>query len=60
MNLKHIKNVILVNLGDIPLIVEFLFLLTLALTVAITCTIIGCSVGYKIGIFLCNLLGLPT
>ena len=52
MNLKHIKDVILVNLGDIPRIVEFLFLLTLAF--------IGCSVGYKIGIFLCGLLGIAT
>jgi hypothetical protein len=50
MNLKHIKDVILENLGDIPRIVEFLFLLTLAF--------IGCSVGYKIGIFLCGLLGI--
>ena len=58
MNLKHIKDTILVNLGDIPRIVEFLFMLTLALTSATIITAIACIIGYKVVLFLCGLLGI--
>jgi hypothetical protein len=58
MNLKHIKDTILVNLGDIPRIVEFLFTLTLVLTSAIVITAIACIIGYKVALFLYGLLGI--
>jgi len=58
MNLKHIKDVILVNLGDVPRIVEFLFMLTLVLTSATVITAFACIIGYKVALFLCGLLGI--
>jgi hypothetical protein len=58
MNLKHIKDVILVNLGDIPRIVESLFMLTLVLTSATVITAIACIIGYKVALLFCGLLGI--
>jgi hypothetical protein len=58
MNLKHIKDVILVNLGDIPRIVEFFLTLTLVITGATIGTAIACIVGYKVALLFCGLFGI--
>jgi hypothetical protein len=58
MNIRHIKQVILVNLRDIKRAIEFLFMLTLVLTSATVITAIACIIGYKVALFLCGLLGI--
>jgi hypothetical protein len=58
MDLKRIKQAILVNLSDISEGLSWLLMLLLTLIVATTFTLIACLVSYKIVIFLCVSFGI--
>jgi len=58
MNLKHIKDVILVNLQDIKRSIEFFVMLTLVLAGAAIGASIAGIIWYKATLFLCWLLGI--
>jgi hypothetical protein len=58
MNIRHIRQVILVNLQDIKRSIEFFLALTLVLTGATIGTAIACIVGYKIALLFCGLFGI--
>ena len=58
MNLKRIKQAILVNLSDISEGLSWLLMLLLTLIVATTFTLIACLISYKVVIFLCVSFGI--
>ena len=57
MNLKRIKNIILVNLLDVAKVIGWFFISILGFIAATTCTVIACLVSYKIVLFLFDFFG---
>ena len=58
MDLQKIRHVILENIRDIKRAIEFLVMLTFVLTSATVITAIACTIGYKVALLFCGLLGI--